>query len=248
MSRLVLAALVGALSIPCGAAFAEPGLASVVYGPSVSRGETELELRGGVLNGGAANGDWQVKAEASHAFTDFWRVGVVGEWEQEDGATDFTAHSVENVFDVTGTRAWPVHLGAYAEYEWKNDGADVLELKLLMQRRRGPLDLALNLVSEREVGAGAGNGWEFGYAARAAYALNDDLELGVEGFGDAGTDDDFGSLGDQAHYWGPIAQFEVAHAGDGEVEMQIGYLAGFGEADADGQLRVKLEYEFGGMR
>ncbi len=33
---------------------------------------------------------------------------------------------------------------------------------------------------------------------------------------------------------------------EGEVELQIGYLVGSGEAEADGQFRFKLEYEFGG--
>ena len=242
---LVAASVVGALLAPA-AAWAEPGLAAEVYGPAVHQGEGEFAVRDGVLNGGDADGEWQTKIEAGYAFTDFWRPALVAEWEHEAGDTEFTAFALENVFDFTGTREWPVHFGAYVEYEVNTqDGPDGLELKLLMQRERGPLNLTLNLIGEREVGGGSSYAWEFGYAAEAGYALNEDFALGIQGFGDAATDDDFGELGDHAHYWGPFAQFELAHLGEGEVELQLGYLVATGESEADGQFRFKLEYEFG---
>lgn len=242
MKRFLAVIVAGAAWMPSFSS-AEPGLANEIYGPSVHRGETEVEVRGGVLNGGVHDGEWQVKAEFSHAFTDWWRPGVVGEWERESGDGRFTALALENVFDFTATRHWPVHMGGYFEYEWKQDGDEEVEVKLLAEHERGPLALTLNLIAEREIGSGAS--WEFGYAAQGAYSLNDDFALGVQGLGDAGDEDNFGDLGDQAHYWGPFAQFELAHLGDGEVEAQLGYLFGAGEAEADGQFRFKLEYEFG---
>ena len=84
-----------------------------------------------------------------------------------------------------------------------------------------------------------------GEMAEASYAFNDDFALGVQGFGDAGANGDFG-LDGQAQYWGPFAQIEAGRFNDGELELQFGYLAGFGPAEADGVFRVKLEYEFGG--
>jgi hypothetical protein len=240
---LILAAASAAL-LPC-AAHADPGPASEVYSPTVTRGLTELELRGGLLNGGSADGDWQVKAEASHGVTDWWRPAVVAEWANEAGDTNLTAFAVESIFDLTATRTWPVHFGGYVEYEWANDGPNELEIKLLMQRERGPLDLRLNLIGTRLLGSAPDDNWEFGYAAQALYSFNDDFALGVQGFGDAGTNDNFG-LDDQAQYWGPFAQIEAGHFNNGELELQVGYLAGFGEAEADGIFRVKLEYEFGG--
>lgn len=246
MKRLLVSALMAGSMLAPTAAWAEPGMAAEIYGPAVHQGETELAVRGGVLSGGDADGEWQTKFEAGYAFTDFWRPAIVAELEHEAGDTEFTAFALENVFDFTGTREWPVHFGAYVEYEVNTqDGADGLELKLLMQRERGPLNLTLNLIGEREVGGGSSDTWEFGYAAEAAYTLNEDFALGVQGFGDAGTDDDFGDFGDHAHYWGPFAQFELAHIGTGEVELQLGYLVGTGDPEADGQFRFKLEYEFG---
>lgn len=244
-----LIAIVGfALLVAPSAAFAEPGLAGAVYTPNVARGETEIELRAGALDGGAHDGDWQIKTEFGHAFTDWWRPALITEWEHADGDSEFTAVAIENVFDFTATRDWPVHLGAYAEYEFAQDGPDAVELKLLMQRQRGALDLRLNLIGERQVGSDADNEWEFGYATQIGYAFNEDFELGVQGFGDTGTDDNFGDLDDQAQYWGPFVQFELGDVGDSEIELQASYLAGFGETDADGQFRITIAYEFGGQR
>lgn len=242
-SALLMVAVVVALAP--SVARADPGPASEVYSPTVTPGLTELELRSGSLHGGNADGDWQVKAEASRGVTDWWRPAIVAEWENEAGDFNFTAFAVESVFDFTATREWPVHFGGYIEYEWANDGPNELELKLLMERQRGPLDLRLNLIGTRLLGSAPEDNWEFGYGAQAAYAFNDDFALGIQGFGDAGTDDNLG-LGDQAHYWGPFVQIEAGHFNNGEVELQLGYLAGFGEADADGVFRMKLEYEFGG--
>ncbi|WP_395645962.1 hypothetical protein [Terricaulis sp.] len=242
MKAALFAAAAAAALAPC-AAHAEPGLAGEVYGPTVTAGETEVEVRAGFLNGGDADGEWQTKFEVAHAFTDWWRPALLAEWERETGDAEFTAFAIENVFDFTATRTWPVHFGAYAEYEWAEEGPNELELKLLMQRERGPVDLRLNLITARVFGDGPEDIWEFGYAAEASYGWGDDFRIGVQGFGDAGTDDDFG-LDEQAHYWGPFTQVELGHVGGGEVELQLGYLAGFGEAEADGQLRMKLEYEF----
>lgn len=241
MKRLL--AFLAASGALTSAAAGEPGLANEIYRPGVERGETEFELRGGVLDGGAHGGEWQLKAEYSHAFTDWWRPGLVGEWERESGNGRFTAFALENVFDFTATRDWPVHLGGYFEYEWKQSGDEEVEAKVLAEHVRGPFALTLNLIAQREIGSGAV--WEFGYAAEAAYKLNDDFALGVQGLGDAGAEDSVGDFGDQAHYWGPFAQFELAHLGEGEIEAQLGYLVGSGEAEADGQFRFKLEYEFG---
>ncbi|MGD9980645.1 MAG: hypothetical protein AB7T58_08615 [Hyphomonadaceae bacterium] len=218
-------------------------MAGEIYDPAVVRGEGELELRSGILEGGDADGEWQIKTEAGHAFTDWWRPALVAEWEYEGADAEFTAFALENVFDFTATRTWPVHFGGYLEYEFAEEGPDAVELKLLMARRRGPLNLRFNLIGEREVGNGADNTWELGYAVQAGYLLNDDFELGFQGFGDTGTDDDFGNLDNRAHYWGPFAQFEVGDVGAGEIELQLGYLAGFGESEGDGQFRLKLEYE-----
>jgi hypothetical protein len=217
-----------------------------VESPAVVAGATEFSLRYGELTGGADEHDAQVRAEASYAYTSWWRPGVAATWQRVDGSTDLTGLAIENVFDFVATRSWPVHFGAYVEYE-RNMGEepDQIELKLLMQRSRGPLDLRLDIVSERETGDHSDNRWEFGYAAQADYRVAPSLRLGIQGFGDTGFDDQLGDIDDYAHYWGPFAQVRLSSEREREINLHVGYLRGSGNADADGQLRLQLEWEFG---
>ena len=226
------------------AAFADPGKA--VYGPMVEQGEAELELVYGQYTGGAEEGGWALVAEANYGVTDWWMAEVQFEFEREPGEDAvLEGIELENVFAFNVTRAWPVQFGAALAYEFGMRGKkDEVEAMLIAERRRGPVRLRGNLITERQVGSGAEDEFEFGYAAQLLYALNDEVSLGAEGYGGAGSDEDFADLGDEAHYWGPVAQFELPDFANGEPEIQIGYLAGFGEAEADGYFQIKLELEY----
>ncbi|WP_339744527.1 hypothetical protein [uncultured Maricaulis sp.] len=243
-NSLFCAALMAGL-IPAIAA-AEPGVTNVVYGPSVEAGETEIELRYGRLNGGGADGRWATVGEYGHAVTDWWRPAALFEVSRDPGGeAELEAVAFENVFDFTATRNWPVHFGAYAEYEANLlHGADKVELKLLSELNSGPARLRVNLIGEREVGGGAGDEWEYGYAIQGLVRVGDELAVGLEAFGDAGTSDDFGSLNDRARYIGPFVEFEAFEIAGHDVEVQAGYLFANGDAAADGQARLKFELEF----
>ncbi|MBL8546310.1 MAG: hypothetical protein JNL81_07585 [Hyphomonadaceae bacterium] len=226
-------------------AVAEPGLADEVESSIVVAGATELSAKSGVLIGGVDDRDWQTRVEASYAYLSWWRPGVAINVQQEGGGSDVSGVAFENVFDFIASRRWPVHFGAYAEYERNmREGPDHIELKLLMERRSGPLDLRFNVVTERETGDHSDNRWEFGYAAQGSYRFSPALRLGVQGFGDTGFDDQLGDIDDYAHYWGPFAQVRLAEVREQEVSLQVGYLAGTGHADANGQFRVQLEWSF----
>ena len=67
-TTLVLATATAALF--ARPAHADPGPASEVYSPSVTRGMGELEVRSGLLRGSAVDGDWQTKVEAGYGLTD----------------------------------------------------------------------------------------------------------------------------------------------------------------------------------
>lgn len=227
-------------------AVAEPGLADEVESPTVVAGSTEFSVRAGELVGGANRHDWQTRAEASYAYLSWWRPGVSATWQRQDGGDDLSGIALENIFDFMPSRTWPVHLGLYAEYERNMDeGPNHIELKLLMQHESGPLDLRFNIVTERETGDHSDNRWELGYAARGAVRVSPSWRIGVEGFGDTGFDDQLGDIDDYAHYWGPFAQVRLASFREQEVSLHVGYLAGSGHADADGQVRMQVEWSFG---
>lgn len=240
------AAFFAATAIFATSAAAEPAVVDEVESPIVVAGATEFSLNHASLQGGAQEHDSATRAEASYAYLSWWRPGIAAAWQRTDEESELSSVALENLFDFIPTRRWPVHFGAYASYERNmGEGADQVELKLLMQRLRGPLDLRFNIITERETGDHSDNQWEFGYAAQGAYRVSSAWRVGVQGFGDTGVDGQLGDIDDYAHYWGPFTQVRLHSARERELSLHVGYLFGSGHADADAQLRLQLEWSFG---
>ena len=212
-----------------GAAYAEPGGTSGVSGVAIAPGVLKLEARTAVFEGGAIDGNWSHRAQASYGVTDWWRAQVNFRGAAPDGEdAELRSIGLENAVDFVATREWPVRLGGQFEYRWGVNGAsDSVELKLLAERRFENVNARFNLVAGRDVGQGSDD-WEHSYAARVLWTLSDRLQLGVEGFGE---------LDEDAHAWGPRAGVSFSAA-----TFSLGYLSSFGDdAEANGQVRLSLE-------
>lgn len=219
------------LALACafaGVAHAEPGGVSGVSGPTVRDGETKIEARTAAYDGGALGGDWAHRAQIGHSFTDWYQATLIARASQPDGDdAEVRSIGLENRIDFTGTRDWPIHFGAQAEYKWGlNDADDAVELKLLAEHVSGPFSARLNLITERAMSDGAD--WENEYAARLMWRANETVALGLEAFGEIDAD---------AHAAGPRATFRI-----GEATLALGYLVGMDEAAADRQFRLGLEW------
>jgi len=211
-----------------GIAHAEPGGVSSVSGPSVTEGSTKFELRAATFDGGALDDRWQYRAQAGHGFTDFWNAALILRATQPaDESAELTSIGFENKLDLTATRDWPVHLGLQFEYKLGlDDRDDEIEFKLLAEREIGDLTLRANLIGARTLADGAD--WEAAYSARAMWDATESFALGAELFGEPEID---------AAYFGPRAEFSLGHS-----TLSVGYLSGFDDASADGQLRLTLEF------
>lgn len=244
LSPFFAGAAICALCFPVSAR-AFPGGGGKVYSPEVEKGEFELESRTSYLTGGEEDGEAESKLEAGYGFTDNWASALLAEIEREPGEdAELTALAWENVFELPKIEGSPFDFGLYGEYEQslKGEGAK-LEAKLLSQFTQGRFVQRLNLVAERAFGDDAEDEVEFGYEWLSAFEVAHDVQLGLEGFGELGDSDNFGDLNAHGHYFGPAAIFEVEPFENSEFEIQLGYLAGFGEAESDGQLRFLIEWE-----
>jgi hypothetical protein len=211
-----------------GGAYAEPGGVSGVSGPTVREGETKIEARTVAYDAGALDGAWAHRAQIGHSFTDWWQTTLIARAAQPDG-DDAEVRSIgfENRIDFTGTRDWPVHFGAQAEYKFGVNGAeDEVELKLLAEHVSGPFSARFNLITERVMSDGAD--WENGYAARLMWRTGETVSLGLEAFGEIDA---------EAHAVGPRATFRI-----GAATLGLGYLVGIEEAQADSQFRLGIEW------
>ncbi|MDE2436952.1 MAG: hypothetical protein KGM49_11890 [Sphingomonadales bacterium] len=221
-------------------ALAAPGMGDEVYGAEIETGKVELESRYGALAGGPADGEDALKLEAAYSVNDRLRVAALGEFEHTPGsARKATAMGIEAIYRLG--KVGDVSVALYGEYEVAFDGADKVETKLILQRRKGPLDLRFNLIAEKPLDSHAPV--ELGYAASADYRVIGDVSLGARAFGELGT---FNRAFPYAeHYVGPVAKVEFEPFGQ-EIELEAGYLFAVGKArqDTKGQVRVMLGVEF----
>jgi len=183
-----------------------------------------------------------LKLEAGYGVTDRLRLAVVGEFEREPGGPrKAEAAAIEAVYALG--RVGGVDVAVYGEYEFGfNGNSDAAETKLLLERRAGIWDARLNLIAEKPLASGAPV--ELGYAASVDAAVLGKTRLGVQAFGGLGTFRDFAPRAE--HFVGPVAKFDLTGLGAEHTGIEIGYLFALGKAkdDADGQLKINLEFEF----
>ncbi|WP_156930426.1 hypothetical protein [Sphingomonas jaspsi] len=242
MQKFTVLAALGAFAISPSAT-AAPGVGEKVYPATVEKGVSEVEARYGRLTGGPDKGEDGLVLEFAHGFTDHVYGAVLAEFEREPGGSrKLEAIALESVVNVARIEPLGLDVGLYGEYEAVRDGNDKVETKLLLQHKRGPFDGRLNLIAEKSLGGG--EPVEFGYALSADWEAFDEIRLGGAAFGDFGSARSF-RLGGE-HFAGPIVKAEIEHFGPGELEIETGYLFALGDArdDANGQLRLNLEYEF----
>jgi hypothetical protein len=243
-----LSALAALVLLAAGSASAEPGLSNKVYDPYVRRGVTEVEVRAGRLTGGPLNGEQAAVVELERGVSDRLSLAVLAEFEQHAGeARKLDAVAVEGVAYLGQIPGVGVDVGGYLEYEQRiHNESGVLEAKLLLAKRSGRFEGLLNLIAQKPLTDRPGEGdTEFGYAAQGTWAVADHVGLGVQAFGDLGTNRSFG--GRQAHYVGPVARWELhpAWLKGGELEFEGAYLLPVAAArdETDGQVRFVVEFE-----
>jgi hypothetical protein len=247
MRRVRLGLVAAMMAGWAGAAAAQPGLANQVYSPYVLKGVTEVEVRGGRLTGGAANGDSAAIVEVEHGFSDRLSLAVLAEFEHQPGARGkLDAIAVEGVAYLGQVPGTGVDVGAYLEYEQRiHNESGVVEAKLLLARQFGPVQGLLNLIARKPLTDRPGEGaMAFGYAAQGTVDAGHDLRVGLQAFGDLGTNRALG--GRQGHFVGPVVRWEGRpHWAPGELELEAAYLLPVGTArrETDGQVRFAVAWE-----
>lgn len=229
MRRLYPLATALAWPMFAAAAQADPGGTSSVSGPNVTRGAFEYEARAATYFGGALDGGWAHRAQASYGVSNRVRAAFIVTGADAPGDESMLRGvAVEALVALTPARA-PVDLAAQVQYRVGLNGADDrIELKAIAGGDVGALNLRINLTAERPTGAGVSDEWAHGYAAHALWRASPRLRVGVEAFGD---------FDDDAHALGPRVAVRF-----GDVTVAAAYLAGLGASEADGQVRLSVGY------
>ena len=219
------------------------GAADAVYTPTVEKGETEFELRGGYRAFDDAPDEHAFVFDIGYGVTNRWRTEAVLEYAAEDGEPGkLEALEWENVFVLTEPGKHWMDVGLLAEYEHSfASGPDEVKVGPLFQKEFQPVIANLNFRFKREVGSGASTDTELDYRWQLRWRGHEALEWGVQGFGELGTVDDLGE-GDW-HSAGP-ALFGVKRlAGRDKIRYNAAVLAGLSHDAPDAAVRFQVEYE-----
>lgn len=229
--------------------FANPAFAvDKIYDPYVKKGEWEAEYFGHRSIDGDRNKDNAQGHEVSvgYGVTDYWKTEFYGIWDREpgNGGTKFDAVEWENIFQLTGKGEYWLDAGASLAYEWtpESDHADAVEARLLLAKDWGKTHHVLNLMAEKDVGAGPKDGLGAALLWSSRYRYSRYFQPGFEVQLESGDiEHDDVSFNDHEQYAGPVAYGKLP-IGEG-LGYRAGYLFGLTDDSADGQALLQLEYE-----
>lgn len=210
---------------------AEGDPAEYLFSPEVEQGEREIDSKAGIAWDRNGRSFWGGKLGVEYGFTAWWASEATVNFGRPLGeSTELLSLEWENRFELLGGDAHPYVVGALLEVERERDRDDGYELRYgpLLQYSRGPLQLNLNLLFERRLGARddtapveMGYQWQWRWHGDAAF------DWGLQGFGALGRWDDWAPGSQQSHVLGP-----VLFAALGEPDVQLG------RADDDGNDRA----------
>jgi len=214
----------------------------IVYAPYVTASQSEFELRGYRVTDGRADlgGSSAAELSVAHGFTSWWKAEVyLAEYLQAPGTpSGFQGYEFENTFQLTPPGEYWADLGFLASYE-RNTAAgarDALEFGPLIEKTFGRYAHTVNLVWEKQIGAGATRDYEFRYSYSGTYAVSQAFRPGLEAYG---------RPADRAYQAGPIVAGEINLPGStADIEYRVGVVLGINAAAPHQTWLAQLEYEF----
>lgn len=227
---------------------AHGGVSDKVFTPGIGYGESELGVKFGSASPVAGKPMQVASVGYGYGVTEHWFTEL--SLKQARGMQNATLAEWENKFLLAELDGLPVKVGLLTELEVPVSGAAAGELRLgpLFQAASGRWQLNGNLLFEHPFGRADEDGLAFttnlAYQWQVKYHWRDELELGVQGFGEVGQWDRWASASLQNHRVGPALFGEVGIAPGQALKYNAAWLFGVSAAAPNHTLRLNLEYEF----
>jgi hypothetical protein len=221
------------------------GLASaddfIVYSPYVIAGQSEIETRGyHYTDSRAGFGGSAAEMSIAHGVNDWWKPEFyVLEYLQSPGSrAALQGYEFENTFQLTPPGKYFLDVGFLAAFEHNIVAGvpDAAEFGPLLEFTSGRIAHIVNLIWEKQVGAGADGKYALRYSYSGTYALSQALRPGLEAYV---------RPADRAYQAGPILAGEFHLPGTtSNLEYRVGVVLGI-NSDAPRQTwMARFEYEF----
>ncbi len=243
MKKILLSGVV--LAFTAMPALAGPG---TISGPHVTKGKTELELKGTyAFDYDNDNSNLQNELELNHGLTDNLRASIKTKTQDRNNSNaEFASVGAGLRYELGNPEQYLIDTAFDLSYSRSvNSGVDEIAFKLINQKQIADYKLRTNIKFEHEIGDGSRDGVELKLSAGAYNKFaKHETEFGIEYFGDIGFLNNQNGYSAQSHYIGPAVKTSVPLGGDHEVDFTLGYYQGISHAADDGTVRYKVEYEF----
>ncbi len=213
----------------------------IVYSPYVIASQSEIEMRGyhstdprPDLGGSAA------EVSVAHVVGGWWKPELyLLRYQQNPGSrSGLQGYEFENTFELTERGKYFLNLGFLAAYEHNTVSGtpNAVEFGPLIGFTSGRLAHVVNLVGEKQVGAGASGHYAFRYSYSGVYAISPALRPGIEAYA---------RPADHAYQVGPIMAGEWHLRGTtSNLEYRVGVVLGVNSGAPRQTWLARLEYEF----
>lgn len=230
-----------------GAAFAGP--ADYIFTPAVQYGEREIDVKYGAASPTAQGSAQAVNMGLGYGAGEHWFTELYVKSERV-GPSHATLAEWENKFQLTETGQYPVDVGFVTELEAPIKGNAPREIRLgpLFQTELRRLQLNANFLFGHSFGgadeSGPANATVFGYQWQTKYRWRPVLDFGLQGFGETGKWNKWGTPDRQSHRLGPAIMGKVALGGRQALCYNAAWLFGVSRAAPNHTFRMQVEYEF----
>ncbi|MES2364602.1 MAG: hypothetical protein V4563_01770 [Pseudomonadota bacterium] len=229
-------------------AFAGP--ADYVYTPMVEHGEKEIDFKFGTAK--LPSGDTTTVGSLGFGYgaTPYWFTEVYLKTEQSGASPRLNILEWENKFQLTETGKYPIDVGLITELEYPlNLHGEPSEFKIgpLFQTQIDKLQLNGNLLLESKFGgSNAATTTVFQYQWQAKYRWKQQLEFGLQGFGEMGVWNKWSPSSEQEHKLGPaiFGKIPLRQGVREAIKYNAAWLIGTTQATPHNTFRMQVEYEF----
>jgi len=235
----------------CIALSSNANAAQRIYSPYVTSGELELEYFGSRSFDSNDTKDNEQKQQIAigYGVNEWWKTEFYSKFKKgSQDSTRFDKWEWENIFQLTERGEYLVDVGASIAYEWtpQSNRADTVEGRILLAKDLQGTSHILNIVAEKNVGAGPKEKLKGKLLWSSLYNYTKYFNPGFEIESDFGELKGTGSLDNQKHYVGPAGYGKIPlgitkHAD--ALKYRVGYLFGISDAAQNGQVIAQIEYE-----
>ena len=244
MFRNAACAAVAALLPVSAMAF---GPADYVYVPGVEYGEREFDFKFGSQKKPREDRLSAASLGFGYGVTQRWFTEIYQKYERAgDEGTHVDAWEWENKFQLTEPGEYPVDVGFVIEVERPKNRTDGYEARFgpLLQTEMGKFQLNGNLLLERHYRAEAQERTEFGYQWQIKYRWQQQLEFGLQGFGELGKWNQWDPADQRSHRVGPAVFGKLPLGNRQAIRYNAALLLGASTGAPRQTFRMQVEYEF----